>query len=152
MAASRSSAIVANTAGATVSATATNSNCGGTDGSITATGTGGAAPYQYSIDGTTYQASGIFTSLTAGNYTISIKDANNCINTTTVTITTTAGATVTATSTNSSCGNSNGSITATGAGGATPYQYSIDGTNFRSLEYIQWFASWILYHNNKRCQ
>ncbi|MFP2995079.1 T9SS type B sorting domain-containing protein [Spongiivirga sp. MCCC 1A20706] len=50
-------------------------------GSITITGgtaTGGTAPYQYSIDGTTFQTSPTFGGLTDGNYTITVRDAVNC--------------------------------------------------------------------------
>ncbi len=49
------------------------------DGTITVTGvTGGDAPYQYSIDGVTFQPSNVFTGLTQGTYTIAIRDANDC--------------------------------------------------------------------------
>ncbi len=126
------SVTITNVNGATVTATATNASCGSSNGTITATGTGGATPYQYSIDGINFQSSNIFTGLAAGAYTVTIKDANNCINTTSVTIASSNGATVTAISTNASCGISNGTITATGTGGITPYQYSIDGINFQA--------------------
>ncbi|HEY0666970.1 MAG TPA: SprB repeat-containing protein, partial [Sphingobacteriaceae bacterium] len=39
---------------------------------------GGTAPYQYSIDGTTFGSSDTFTGLTNGTYTITIKDAAEC--------------------------------------------------------------------------
>nr|WP_321222842.1 T9SS type B sorting domain-containing protein [uncultured Psychroserpens sp.] len=49
------------------------------NGTITVTTvTGGDAPYTYSIDGVNYQNSNEFSGLTAGAYTISIKDANDC--------------------------------------------------------------------------
>lgn len=52
--------------------------CNG-DGTITVTGVaGGDAPYMYSIDGATFQSSNIFTGLTQGTYTITIRDANDC--------------------------------------------------------------------------
>ncbi|MDP4265190.1 MAG: gliding motility-associated C-terminal domain-containing protein, partial [Bacteroidota bacterium] len=122
---------ITNTNGATVTATGTNTTCGNSNGSIIATGTGGVAPYEYSIDGVNFQVSNIFNGIAAGAYTVTIRDANNCTNTTPVIITNTNGATVTATGTNTTCGNSNGSIIATGTGGVTPYQYSIDGVNFQ---------------------
>ena len=121
-----------NSNGAIVTALSTNSSCGASNGMITATGSGGTTPYLYSIDGINFQASNIFTRLAANVYTISIKDANNCINTTSATIATTNGAAVTATSTDASCGASNGSITATGSGGLKPYQFSINGTTFQA--------------------
>jgi gliding motility-associated-like protein len=120
--------IVSNTAGATVSGVSTNSTCGFANGKITATAFGGTAPFQYSIDsGITYQASDIFTGLLAATYTITIKDANNCLNNSqTISVANTAGATVTGVATNSTCGFANGILTVTPFGGTAPYQYSID--------------------------
>ncbi|WP_179319908.1 T9SS type B sorting domain-containing protein [Winogradskyella helgolandensis] len=49
------------------------------DGTITVTGvTGGAAPYTYSIDGVTFQSSNSFNNLSAGTYTVIVKDASGC--------------------------------------------------------------------------
>ena len=70
-------AIVKNVAGALVTATAVNASCGLTNGFTTASGTGGLLPYQYSINGTVFQASSIFSNLAPNNYTFTIKDANN---------------------------------------------------------------------------
>ena len=56
-------------------------NCfGGSDGEIIvqATANSGVPPYEYSSDGINYSASGIFGGLIAGNYTISVRDSNNC--------------------------------------------------------------------------
>ncbi|MEN9611498.1 MAG: hypothetical protein RLZZ628_2312, partial [Bacteroidota bacterium] len=50
--------------------------CGKSDGSLTVTATG--SELQYSIDGTTFQVSNVFEQLTAGYYTITVKDASNC--------------------------------------------------------------------------
>lgn len=57
--------------------THTDASCG-TPGSITITPAGGVAPYTYSTDGTTYQASNVFT-LTNGAYPVTVKDANGCV-------------------------------------------------------------------------
>ena len=48
------------------------------DNTITATGAGGTGPYQYAIDGTTFQTSGTFSNLSNGNYIITVRDANGC--------------------------------------------------------------------------
>jgi gliding motility-associated-like protein/uncharacterized repeat protein (TIGR01451 family) len=49
------------------------------DGTITVIGvSGGDAPYDYSIDGVTFQPSNVFLNLTQGTYTITIRDANDC--------------------------------------------------------------------------
>ena len=114
----------------------TNVSCnGGNDGSVTVTGANGTAGYQYSIDGgTTYQASGTFGSLTAGNYTITIQDANLCTTTVPVTIVQPTQVTGSITvQTNVSCnGGNDGSVTVAAANGSPGYQYSIDGgTNWQ---------------------
>ncbi|MBL0147097.1 MAG: hypothetical protein IPP48_16675 [Chitinophagaceae bacterium] len=45
-------------------------------------------PLVYSIDGITYQTSGIFINVAPATYTVYVKDAANCIATQTVTIST----------------------------------------------------------------
>ncbi|HMH21169.1 MAG TPA: T9SS type A sorting domain-containing protein [Puia sp.] len=53
---------------------------GHANGSFTVTGTGGTAPYQYSIDnGSSYQPSGTFGNLSPGTYQVSVKDDHGCI-------------------------------------------------------------------------
>jgi gliding motility-associated-like protein len=122
------SIVLTNIVGATVTGVSTNSTCGFPNGIITGNGNGGTLPYQFSIDGgVTYQSSNIFNNLIAATYTVTIKDAINCLNSTLpITVSNTAGATVTAISNNATCGFTNGKITATPIGGTPPYQYSID--------------------------
>ena len=55
-------------------------------GTITATGGGGTGTITYSKDGTTFQASNVFSNLAAGPFTITAKDANACIKTASVTL------------------------------------------------------------------
>src|SRR5690606_28927973 len=53
---------------------------GASQGSITISATGGTPPYEYSIDhGANYVESSAFVGLPKGNYTILVKDSNNCI-------------------------------------------------------------------------
>ena len=52
---------------------------GKSTGEITVSAAGGASPYMFSIDGTTFQSSGTFSGLEAGDYTMTVKDANECI-------------------------------------------------------------------------
>lgn len=69
-----------------VSATTTNATCAANpDGGINATATGGAPGYAYSINGTTFQPSGSF-QVNPGNYTVTVRDNNGCLKTTTVTV------------------------------------------------------------------
>ncbi|MEL1245946.1 choice-of-anchor J domain-containing protein [Flavobacterium sp. DGU11] len=108
----------------TASATSTNIACnGGSNGSISLTVSGGTAPYTYGWNnGSTIKDQ---TGLAAGNYSVTITDANGCTAVKNVTITQPAAAlTANATSTNIACnGGSNGSISLTVSGGTTPYTY-----------------------------
>ncbi|WP_161499411.1 SprB repeat-containing protein, partial [Flavipsychrobacter stenotrophus] len=110
---------------ASISAT-TNVSCnGGSNGSATVAAGGGTGAYSYSwtpSGGTGATASG----LAAGNYTVTVTDANNCTQTANTTITepTAITGTITAT-TNVSCnGGNNGAATVTASGGTGSLTYS----------------------------
>jgi len=105
----------------------TNIPCAGSNnGSATALGSGGVSPYQYNIDGGSFQPGGTFSNLAPGAHTIIARDANNCEVTLPFTITAPAQpltATISA-QTNVLCsGQSNGNATVTAAGGTAPYTY-----------------------------
>jgi hypothetical protein len=126
-------------AGVTITVTGTTTNPttqGGTNGTINATAAGGTGPYTYSKDGTNFQASGTFTGLAAGNFTITAKDANNCTGTGNFTLLSPcSGVTITVAGVlthPSTQGGTNGVINATATGGTTPHTYSKDGTNFQA--------------------
>ena len=112
----------------------TNVDCfGNNNGSVTVAGANGTSPYTYAIDGITFGSSGTFSSLIAGSYTITVKDANGCTKTQAVTITQPSAALTSSISsqTNVDCfGNNNGSVTVAGANGTSPYTYAIDGITF----------------------
>ncbi|MBL0134201.1 MAG: SprB repeat-containing protein [Chitinophagaceae bacterium] len=122
--------------GPVITTSSTNTTCGNATGTITATGSGSTAPYTYSIDGTNYQASGNFTGLAAGVYTVYVKDAAGCITTKTITILNSNGPTVSVVSTNADCGNNNGTIKATVTGGTAPYQYSLNGGPYQGSDFF----------------
>lgn len=124
-------------AGVTVTVTTTqiNPTTGQSNGSITASATGGTG-FTYSLNGGAYQASGVFSGLAAGTYTVTAKNADGCLGSKTVTLTATdpcAGVTVTVTTTqvNPTTGQSNGSITASATGG-TGFTYSLNGGTFQA--------------------
>ena len=110
----------------TVTAVAAAAFCGNNNGSVTATGQGGTAPYTFSIDGVNFQSNPVFSPLAPGNYTITIKDAGGYEATTTATVGNNC-LVVGANQTNTTCSQANGSITATATGGTAPYAYSIGG-------------------------
>ncbi|MCB2207421.1 MAG: SprB repeat-containing protein, partial [Bacteroidetes bacterium] len=101
---------------------------GASDGSITVTASNGTTPYQYSINGGTYGSSNIFSGLSAGNYFITVKDANDCTVTVNDIIITEAENDLEASidsQTNVTCyGESDGEATASATGGTAPYTYS----------------------------
>jgi hypothetical protein len=105
---------------------------GSANGSISASANGGTPTYTYSIDGVNFYPQSTVSSLSAGNYTITAKDANGCTQTFSTTITEPTQVAVSGVATIANTGVSNGSITLTGSGGLTPYTYSINGTNYYS--------------------
>jgi len=117
----------------TLSTTPTPARCFGTStGSITATGLGGTGTYQYSKNGGALQASGSFTSLAAGTYTILVTDGQ-CTLTSSVTVKQPAtGVALSAgPPVNVVCkGSSTGSVTLTASGGTGPtYTYQLGAFN-----------------------
>jgi gliding motility-associated-like protein len=116
----------------TSSVNVTNVLCnGGTNGSVTVMGAGGTPGYTYAINTGVYGVTSIFGSLTAGTYTLHLKDANGCIKDTTITITHPSALTVSASATNPTCSATpNGSASITGSGGIAPYQYSLNGGTY----------------------
>ncbi|MBI5219271.1 MAG: gliding motility-associated C-terminal domain-containing protein [Bacteroidia bacterium] len=104
----------------------TNVSCnGGTDGNATVTTIGGTQPYTYSWSTTPVQTTATASSLTAGTYTVTVTDANNCTSTTNAIITEHSVLSSSITSTDASCFNGNsGSAQLTVIGGALPYTFN----------------------------
>jgi hypothetical protein len=118
--------------GISVTASTTPTACGGSTGSISLTPSGGFNPYNFDWANNTLDGQQNPTGLAAGNYPVTVTDANGCSATTTASIANTGGPTVSAVPTNPTCGLSNGSIavTVTGTG---PFTYdwnvnALDGT------------------------
>ncbi len=106
---------------------------GGTS-TTTVTASGGTGTLNYSINGTTFQSSNVFTGVTAGAHTITVRDANLCTNTLNYTLTQPSSLNVSAAATTNplTCFSNTTTITVTATGGTTPYQYSINGGSFQS--------------------
>lgn len=114
--------------------------CSTTDGSFSVTASGGEEPYQYSIDGSTFQSTAIFSNLGSGTYTVTVKDANDCTKESANIQLTSAASTLQIVETiadESGCKTSTGQIAVSATGGQAPYQYSINGTTFVTASTFQ---------------
>ena len=105
-------------------------NCLTTSGTIAIVAgsvTGGTAPYQYSINGINFSTTSTFTGLTAGTYTITIRDANNCTFTTnSISFNPLNQPTdISFTATNVTCPSLTANLTLAITGGTTPFTYEI---------------------------
>jgi gliding motility-associated-like protein len=106
---------------------------GNNNGSITITGSGGLLPFNYAIGSGSYGSANTFNNLTAGIYTLHIKDSNDCVKDTTVQLTEPGAITATITSTLPHCNYFNsGVVTVTAANGTTPYRYALGTGTFSS--------------------
>ncbi|MFN4314659.1 MAG: SprB repeat-containing protein [Chitinophagaceae bacterium] len=122
-----------------VSGNSTNpSTSGGTNGSITASASGGTG-FTYSLNGGSFQSSGNFSNLAAGTYTVTARNSEGCTGTRQFTLTnpspTCTGVTITVTANATAatpCATpAAGSISAS-ASGSTGFTFSIDGASFQA--------------------
>ncbi len=96
------------------------------------TASGGAAPFQYSLNGGAYQSSNTF-AVSAGTHTVTVTDANNCTKATapvTVTQPSALGSTLVSKTDVTGYNQNTGTITITGNGSTAPYSYSLDNSDF----------------------
>lgn len=117
--------------------------CDGADGSITIFVSGGTGEYYFSLNGgisynstpiTPINDNIIINDVPSGNYSIVIKDSNNCIMFNPpipVTIIATESPNINLVYTPPNCNGGDATITLTGSGGTPPYQFSSDGINFQ---------------------
>ncbi|MBL7896353.1 MAG: gliding motility-associated C-terminal domain-containing protein [Bacteroidia bacterium] len=109
-----------------------NISCNGySDGTATVTANGGTSPYTYQWNSIPTQTTALATGLSAGTYSVVVKDVNNCSITTTVNLTQPAAITSTLAvisnynGQNVTCfGATNGSITAVASNGTAPFTYT----------------------------
>ena len=95
---------------------------GGNNGDLTIAVNGGAAPYNYQWSSGGSGTSG--TNLSAGNYTVTVTDANNCTSTVVAVINEPAALLLTGTPYTAHCGQSDGSADVTVNGGVPAYNYA----------------------------
>ncbi|MDO8365325.1 MAG: hypothetical protein Q7T20_00920, partial [Saprospiraceae bacterium] len=109
---------------------------GGNNGALQLNLAGGTSPFQYSINGgASYQSSNVFQTLTAGAYTLTVRDANNCQQSFTgLTVTQPPALVATVTlNTIAACSQPTGSATVSAAGGTPGYTYIWDNLPYQNL-------------------
>ncbi|PSJ76097.1 hypothetical protein C7N43_15585 [Sphingobacteriales bacterium UPWRP_1] len=108
-----------------------NTTCGGNNGSILVSASGGTGTLTYSWSHDPALNSDNATGLAASSYSVTVTDGNGCSASVTATVNASASPVLSvANTTNATCGNSNGSITFSTAGGtgALTYAWSQDNT------------------------
>src|SRR5262249_13363842 len=130
----------------TLSLTETDVSCnGGSDGTVTATFSGGTSPYSISIDGgaaATATSPKTFSGLSAGSHSVTVTDSGGCSKTASIMVNQPAALVVDSTKVDASCnGGSDGSMTVTITGGNGGYQCSLDGGAFAACASGQVFGS-----------
>lgn len=105
---------------------------GANNGAISINTAGGTPPYTYNWI-PNVSSTNIANNISAGNYQISVTDANGCTQYLSAQITSPAQLTASASVNHVSCfGQSNGQILVNASGGVAPYQYQWSNTNFNT--------------------
>lgn len=117
-----------------IDGTTNNVTCfGDNNGEITLSASGGTGILQYSINGIAFQPEIVFSNISEGNYTVTVKDENSCTKTKAFSISQPAEIQATETHGNINCfGENNGSISINATGGTGNFQYSLDNITFNS--------------------
>src|SRR5439155_12191785 len=119
-----------------LSLTKTDGCNGASNGTITATFSGGTGTLQLSLDGgafTIYTSPKTFTSLAAGSHTVTAKDANACTNTQSITVADPPALSLSLAKTDPLCNGGTGTITATYSGGTGTLQLKLDSGSFTTF-------------------
>jgi hypothetical protein len=123
----------------------TDVSCNGSaDGTIQVSASGGTGVHRFSINGgSTYQSGGIFTGLSAGTYSVIVKDATDCTQGMVVTINQPLPMSFTVSTVQATCaGISDAQLTVNAAtGGIGSYTYSLGGTAYQSTPQFKGLAS-----------
>ncbi len=101
-------------------------------GAISVSGSSGTSPYEFQINGGAWQASGIFSDLPSGNYSVSMRDAAGCTDSSDYVVNDPPLPQVSLLSiVNATCVNG-GAISVSGNSGTSPYEFQINGGAWQS--------------------
>ncbi|MFY0600831.1 MAG: SprB repeat-containing protein [Cyclobacteriaceae bacterium] len=113
-------------------------NCSAADGQLVVNVSGGTGVYTYSIDGAAEVSSNTFSELTAGDYTIVVKDDTGCTTQVDANVGVDNGdISQSISATVSGCGTSLATISVDATGGNGTYSYSLDKSDFVSTGEFQ---------------
>ena len=111
------------------SATAIAAGCfGSCNGTATVNATGGTSPYTFQWNDGNLQSTTTATGLCAGNFSVSISDANGCTITNSSTVTQNQDIVLNSSSTQSTCNQSDASASVSIVSGASPFSYQWDAS------------------------
>jgi hypothetical protein len=109
---------------------------GGSNGTVTATFSGGTSPYKVQIDGQTYvnpaTSPYTFQGLSAGSHTVHVVDNNGCEASNSITVEQPDALSLSLQKADESCSGHDGTVTATFSGGSGSYEAQIDGGGYAS--------------------
>ena len=117
----------------------TNVTCDNSQGTITATANGGWGSYEFELTGDAivpYSSNNVFGNLSAGNYTVNVRDEEGCIASSTLTIVPQDSTLDISATVNTICGINEGEFEISVAlinPGVAPYSFSIDGGAFQTM-------------------
>ena len=118
------SVTITSTSGPSVTAgSITDVTCNGeSDGGASVSVTGGATPYSYLWSNN--ETSNAISNVSAGTYSVTVYDGNQCSATTSLTVNEPVALSININTTNASCGNSDGGAAASVSNGSSPYTYN----------------------------
>jgi gliding motility-associated-like protein len=115
---------VTNGSGLSVSVSLTDATCGQANGTATANPTGGSNPYSYQWSSNPSHNSSVLQNVGAGNYSITVTDAQGCSAMNGFAINSSGGPVISVTNiAHASCGQNDGAVTINVQGGQGPYTY-----------------------------